>query len=266
VLTHSVLPLNFLLAAVNHSSLKDNSDFAGKLAAAVLHSMSTKLGHVRVGEMWRQSELEWRQFVPGEQVEGFVASNKLEFTTEAAVAHPSAYHDPNSETPIESIASNLRQRLLGKTKNNEEIFDWVDVTLGPRSKEHSFIRVLMEVVAESAISGAGGSQCELKKDLLTDRIPLFKRYLDGDVDREKQALYSLQHLMHRLEHPNKLLHQIFEALYDADVLSEEAFEAWEKCDNPAEQEGKGVAIKSTTQFFTWLREADEEEDEGLGSN
>jgi len=35
--------------------------------------------------------------------------------------------------------------------------------------------------------------------------------------------------------------------------------AWENCNNPAEQEGKGVAIKSTTQFFTWLKEADEEE-------
>ena len=62
----------------------------------------------------------------------------------------------------------------------------------------------------------------------------------------------------------ELLHQIFEALYDSDVISEEAFEAWAKCDNPAEQEGKGVAIKSTTQFFTWLGEADEEENEEDG--
>ncbi len=58
-----------------------------------------------------------------------------------------------------------------------------------------------------------------------------------------------------------LLHQIFETLYDADVLSENAFEAWENCTNPAEQEGKGVAIKSTTQFFTWLREADDDDQE-----
>ncbi len=58
----------------------------------------------------------------------------------------------------------------------------------------------------------------------------------------------------------ELLHQIFETLYDADVLSEDAFESWERCTNPAEQEGKGVAIKSTTQFFTWLREAEEEDE------
>ena len=41
---------------------------------------------------------------------------------------------------------------------------------------------------------------------LEARLALFRRYLDGDekqkVLREMQALYSLQHLMHRLEHPN----------------------------------------------------------------
>ncbi len=61
--------------------------------------------------------------------------------------------------------------------------------------------------------------------------------------------------------PPELLHQIFETLYDSDVLSEDAFEAWGKCDNPAEQEGKGVAMKSTTQFFTWMREAEEEDED-----
>ena len=37
--------------------------------------------------------------------------------------------------------------------------------------------------------------------------------------------------------------------------------AWEKNDDPAEQEGKGVALKSCTQFFTWLQEAEEEDDQ-----
>ena len=34
------------------------------------------------------------------------------------------------------------------------------------------------------------------------------------------------------------------------------FQSWEKNDDPAEQEGKGVAIKSCTQFFTWLKEVE----------
>jgi translation initiation factor 4G len=58
-----------------------------------------------------------------------------------------------------------------------------------------------------------------------------------------------------------VLHQIFECLYDIDVVSEEALLAWESCDDPAELEGKGVAIKSTTQFFTWLKEADDDDED-----
>ena len=36
---------------------------------------------------------------------------------------------------------------------------------------------------------------------------------------------------------------------------------WEENDNPEEQEGKGVALKSCTQFFHWLKTAEAEDDE-----
>ena len=67
-----------------------------------------------------------------------------------------------------------------------------------------------------------------------------------------------QHVFHPIP---ELLHQILEVLYEGDVISEEGFFSWEKCSNPAEQEGKGVAIKSTTQFFIWLREVEPEDDD-----
>ena len=34
----------------------------------------------------------------------------------------------------------------------------------------------------------------------------------------------------------ELLHSFFDELYNNDIVSDEAFEAWEKCDDPAEQE------------------------------
>lgn len=36
---------------------------------------------------------------------------------------------------------------------------------------------------------------------------------------------------------------------------------WAKSSDPSEQAGKGVAQSSVVQFFTWLREADEESQE-----
>lgn len=55
-----------------------------------------------------------------------------------------------------------------------------------------------------------------------------------------------------------LLVQFFESLAENEVISAEAFEAWKACDDPAEQAGKGVAIKSATQFFIWLKEEAED--------
>jgi len=79
--------------------------------------------------------------------------------------------------------------------------------------------------------------------------------------RELEALFSLQKLVSSLEHPNKLLHSIFDILYECDVISEDAFLEWEVNDDPEEQEGKGVALKSCTQFIQWLKTAEPEEDE-----
>lgn len=57
-----------------------------------------------------------------------------------------------------------------------------------------------------------------------------------------------------------LLRMFFDSLYDEDVIKEEAFYKWESSKDPAEQQGKGVALKSVTAFFTWLREAEDESD------
>ena len=57
-----------------------------------------------------------------------------------------------------------------------------------------------------------------------------------------------------------LLRMFFDALYDEDVIKEETFDKWGSSKDPAEQQGKGVALKSVTNFFTWLREADIESD------
>lgn len=60
--------------------------------------------------------------------------------------------------------------------------------------------------------------------------------------------------------PTDLLRMFFDTMYDEDVIKEEAFYKWESSKDPAEQTGKGVALKSVTAFFTWLREAEEESD------
>lgn len=52
----------------------------------------------------------------------------------------------------------------------------------------------------------------------------------------------------------------FDVLYDEDVIKEDGFYRWESSKDPTEQQGKGVALKSATAFFTWLREPEDESD------
>ena len=44
--------------------------------------------------------------------------------------------------------------------------------------------------------------CTLNQEDMQHRASLLKRVLDAKVDRETQALYAIQALIHRLEHPN----------------------------------------------------------------
>ena len=56
---------------------------------------------------------------------------------------------------------------------------------------------------------------------LTDPKEIQQCLEKGDyIAKELEALYSLQSLVTSLEHPNKLLHSVFDVLYDCDVISE----------------------------------------------
>ena len=90
----------------------------------------------------------------------------------------------------------------------------------------------------------------------------------------------LKLVFYRLEHPNKLLHSIFEILYEDDIIGDEAFLSWETNSDPSKQvckhyldypgpilltvfsfqEGKGVALKSCTQFLIFIKEAEADSD------
>nr|XP_053654648.1 eukaryotic translation initiation factor 4 gamma 1-like [Cherax quadricarinatus] len=78
---------------------------------------------------------------------------------------------------------------------------------------------------------------------------------------EMQCIYALQALSVKHQHPKGLLEKCFNAFYDSEVVSEEAFELWAKFQDPEEQEGKGVCVNSVKNFMRWLKEADVEETE-----
>lgn len=229
---------------------------AGVLLVQILKLLCKGMTPKKVGAMWTEGGLNWSDFLPEDMdVNKFVTDQKVEFTTGEEVESKEA--GQKKVLTGEELSKQL-DRLLQDKANNQRIRDWVEANLDEQqSASNQFVRALMTSVCQSAIICDNPYKVDAKQISL--RASLLQRYL-CDEQKELQALYALQALMVHMEQPANLLRMFFDALYDEDVIKEEAFYNWESSKDPAEQTGKGVALKSVTAFFTWLREAEEESD------
>ena len=54
---------------------------------------------------------------------------------------------------------------------------------------------------------------------------------------------------------------MFRSMYKYDLAEAEAFDAWKEDESEAHEKGKMTAVMQTVDWFNWLEEDDEEEDE-----
>ncbi|KAK2895274.1 eukaryotic translation initiation factor 4 gamma 1-like isoform X2 [Channa argus] len=227
----------------------------GVLLVQILKLLCKEMTPKKVGAMWTEAGLNWSDFLlKNEDVNKFVTDQKVEFTTgEDTVSAEVGKKILSGEELCKQL-----DRLLQDKANNQRIRDWVEANLDEQQTASSqFIRALMTSVCQSAIICDNPYKVDAPQ--IIQRASLLQRYL-CDEQKELQALYALQALMVHMEQPANLLRMFFDALYDEDVIKEEAFYKWESSKDPAEQTGKCVALKSVTAFFKWLREAEEESD------
>lgn len=233
-----------------------DSNLRTKFVSAMLYSMGSQ-DPVSTASVWQSSGLSLKDLGVADE-DKFVTENKLEFLNQTLT-------NGVKEDAVEQKELSLADRLSSLLSNKEQSSQLNELVqeLVTDPTALSFIRLLVNQVIESCLNGMGGTESITLNDdkLKAVGMPILKRYLDAVKEREVEALYSLQALVNRLEHPNKLLHSIFDVLYECDVISEDAFMEWEVSDLPGEQEGKGVALKSCTQFFEWLKTAEPEDDE-----
>uniref|UniRef100_A0A8D2AJD8 Eukaryotic translation initiation factor 4 gamma 1 n=1 Tax=Sus scrofa TaxID=9823 RepID=A0A8D2AJD8_PIG len=225
---------------------------AASLLLEILGLLCKSMGPKKVGSLWREAGLSWKEFLPeGQDVSAFITAQKVEYTL-----------GEESEAPGQRLFSSEElsrqlEKLLKEGSSNQRVFDWIEANLSEQQvASNTLVRALMTTVCYSAII----FETPLRVDVavLKARAKLLQKYL-CDEQKELQALYALQALVVTLEQPANLLRTFFDALYDEDVVKEDAFYSWESSKDPAEQQGKGVALKSVTAFFKWLREAEEEE-------
>uniref|UniRef100_A0A3Q3L4N5 Eukaryotic translation initiation factor 4 gamma, 3a n=1 Tax=Mastacembelus armatus TaxID=205130 RepID=A0A3Q3L4N5_9TELE len=233
---------------------------AGILISEILHILCKQMSHRTVGSLWRESGLNWSDFLPeGEDVQAFISQQKLQFV-QLDGSSPEAALSKRILSP-EEMSRQLEKLLLEDMASDEQIFDWVEANLDESQMSSSpFLRALMTAVCKAAVKD-DNTNCRVDTAIIQRRLPVLLKYLNSDTERQLQALYALQALIVALDQPPNLLRMFFDCLYDEDVISEDAFYKWETSKDPAEQQGKGVALKSVTAFFTWLREAEEESED-----
>ncbi|XP_044059610.1 eukaryotic translation initiation factor 4 gamma 1-like [Siniperca chuatsi] len=226
---------------------------AGVLLVQILTLLCKGMSHKKAGTMWREAGLQWTDFLPeDEDVNKFVTEQDVEFTL-----GDESEKSKNTELSSAELIKQL-DRLIQDKADNQRVFDWVEANLDEQqTSSNMFVRALMTCICHSAVICENPYKVDV--DQIKQRAKLLHKYLK-DEQKELQALYALQALMVQMEQPANLLRMFFDTLYDEDVIKEEAFYKWESSKDPAEQQGKGVALKSVTAFFTWLREAEDESD------
>nr|XP_051713947.1 eukaryotic translation initiation factor 4 gamma 3 isoform X10 [Oryctolagus cuniculus] len=233
---------------------------AGVLLSEILHLLCKQMSHKKVGALWREADLNWMDFLPeGEDVHNFLLEQRLDFMESDSSWVSEALS--KKELSAEELYKRLEKLIIEDKANDEQIFDWVEANLDEsQMSSPTFLRALMTAVCKAAII-ADCSTFRVDTAVIKQRVPILLKYLDSDTEKELQALYALQASIVKLDQPANLLRMFFDCLYDEEVISEDAFYKWESSKDPAEQNGKGVALKSVTAFFTWLREAEEESED-----
>ncbi|XP_056649007.1 eukaryotic translation initiation factor 4 gamma 1-like isoform X1 [Diorhabda sublineata] len=229
---------------------------ADLLLAPLFKLVISNKGSHFLHNQWQASNLQLSDFMDNSSIESFIRDNQLEFLLGGGTVQVD-----HNQLSFEEIKTKLSQ-FLATGRNIDEIHDWVMANLGEKgAKENKFIRALATAFFEDAIN----KNNKFIPDKIDQHNHLLLKYVDNKPGFELECLYALQALIHKMEHPRGLLLQICDKLYELGTFSQESFIAWEQSQDPAEQEGKGVALKQLTSFFCQLKENDDD-DESSGSD
>lgn len=225
---------------------------AGLLLKYVIEVIVREKGPSWIRDHWNQHGISWSDFIDAKDVDDYVKENKFESFAGGAQASRS-----------EMSRAEIQDKLLELLKSEVSFDDvqlWIESNVGERTKDPAFIRALMTAICKNAIHETHPSKLTLDSDKLR-QDKLLLRYVDNKADLELQCLYAVQALVTQLDFPQGLILSIFNTLWEDNLLSTEAFQAWFDSEDPQESDGRGVCKKSLASFQTLLAEVENEEEE-----
>ncbi|KAI4491072.1 hypothetical protein M0802_010489 [Mischocyttarus mexicanus] len=254
LLTHpikeEVMPLSEM--STIFTTLRSES-CAGKFLGELLAKLSQEKGSKWVADNWDQSRLSLSDIIDPdkENIEKIAKEYRLEFLIGD---YNSAKSSNNEELSLPQIHEQLKK--LMKEKSFDDICSWITEIVDNRVKDPKFIRILMTAILETSIVPLNDTW-KLNENKFTSLQLLINRFVDTDEVLELQCLYAIQAYMTKIEFPYGILRSIINKLSGDNIISSDAFLAWQKGEDPAEHEGHSVAIMTLTAFFTSLQEAED---------
>lgn len=138
------------------------------------------------------------------------------------------------------------QQLMGSEVNNKEISAWIKSKCSEMGSPQ-FSRNVTVIVARASVTGLGSSAI-FDRDLFERRLEIVKEIHNSEHGVE--VLNGLQMAVAQLSHPPKLLGDMFDIVYNTEVVSEDDLKNWRECGT--ELFGRVDALISVKSFFEWL--------------
>lgn len=169
--------------------------------------------------------------------------------------------------PLLRIQAELAKQLQADPTPTQ-FYKWIKENLDPSNyTDPGFINALMTVLLkyimqEAGSMGADASDVVKKKEraILERYTVVLQHFLHEKMELQVTAVYSLQAHCHVLGFPKGVLLRWFVALYELEVVEEEAFLQWKE-DLTDAYPGKGQALFQVNQWLTWLQEAESEDED-----
>ncbi|XP_071454383.1 eukaryotic translation initiation factor 4 gamma 1-like [Hetaerina americana] len=243
LLEEEVLPMSVLRELTSHLQ---ESKLSGPLVLACLNLLFKNKGHMWISEKWKASSLQWKDLMAPEDVDSFVKKHSLEYVMGGS---GNVVFSTSSKLSMEEVKKKLDEFLSDKVPSTDQIFAWIEGNVGEGVHEPQFIRALTTAVLENAIEND-----KLNEKVMDHNSRLLQKYV-VDEEKELTCLYASQALVNKLVHPKGLICGIFNFLWDNDLISQDTFKAWDS--SKEEQDGKALAQRYLTQFFTYLNETED---------
>ncbi|KAI4463036.1 eukaryotic translation initiation factor 4 gamma [Holotrichia oblita] len=177
--------------------------------------------------------------------------------------------------PLLRIQAELSKQLQ-VDPNPQVFYKWIKENLDSVNyTDPGFINALMTVllkyITQEAVLVSEGDDkgiAEKERSMLERYLPILKAFLHEQPTLQLVAVYSLQVHLYAQGFPRGQLLRWFMALYDLEIVEEEAFLNWKE-DVTDAYPGKGQALFqvrtfiafNVNQWLTWLQEAESEEEE-----